>query len=55
LAIDLSGGQITVDLDAAIAAAGIGYSSNFRIKFQQYDDETLPGDWRVWDNVVVFT
>jgi hypothetical protein len=40
-----------VNLDAAIAAAGISYSSNFRIKFQQYDDFSSPSDGFDFDDV----
>ena len=42
-----------VDLDAAVAAAGISYTSDFRIKFQQYDNDPAPTDGREWDNIRV--
>ena len=42
-----------VDLDAAAAAAGISYTSDFRIKFKQYDNDPAPTDGREWDNIRV--
>ena len=41
----------TFDLDAAVQSAGISYSANFRIKFQQYDNFPDPQDGRVFDNI----
>ena len=41
------------DLDAATNAAGIQYTSDFQIKFQQYDNYSMPIDGRAIDNVVV--
>jgi hypothetical protein len=46
-------GTITVDLDAAIESAGIEYTSDFQIKFQQYDNYPAPSDGRELDNVAV--
>lgn len=46
-------GTITVDLDDAIGRAGIEYTSNFRIKFQQFDNDPAPDDGRELDNVYV--
>ncbi len=45
--------QATVDLDAAIAAAGIAYNANFRIRFTQYDNFTAPTDGYAFDDVEV--
>ena len=45
--------QFTVDLDAAIAARGIGYSSAFRIRFNQYDDYALTTDGIVIDDILI--
>ena len=41
------------DLDTAVAAAGIGYTSDFRIKFQQFDDFSFPADGRAFDNITM--
>ena len=41
------------DLDAAVQVAGISYTSDFRIKFQQYDDYSWPVDGRAFDNIRV--
>jgi hypothetical protein len=46
-------GRVVVDLDAAIATAGISYTSDFRVKFQQYDNYPSPDDGREWDNIRV--
>jgi len=46
-------GELTVDLDAAIAAHGIAYSSAFRIRFNQYDDFPLNTDGIVIDDITV--
>ncbi len=43
------------DLDAAVQAAGIAYTSDFRISFQQYDDCPWPWDGRAIDNISVET
>ena len=41
------------DLDTAIRSAGISYTSDFRIKFQQYDNYSWPNDGRAFDNILV--
>ncbi|MGY8641808.1 MAG: BACON domain-containing protein [Verrucomicrobiales bacterium] len=41
---------ITVNLDQAIAAAGISYTSDFQIKFQQYDNYPQTSDGASFDN-----
>ncbi|MBU0677058.1 MAG: hypothetical protein KJ626_02990 [Verrucomicrobia bacterium] len=41
------------DLDSAVAAAGIGYNSQFRIKFQQYDNYPISTDGRGFDNILL--
>ena len=48
-----STGPFLVDLDAAIAAAGINYTSDFRIKFQQYGNRPAPNNGREWDDILV--
>jgi M6 family metalloprotease-like protein len=40
-----------VDLDAAIAAAGISYNSTFRIKFQQFDNYPINSDGFAFDDI----
>lgn len=45
--------EFTVDLDAAIAAHGIGYTSTFKIRFNQYDDNPLTTDGIVIDDITV--
>jgi hypothetical protein len=45
--------QFTVNLDAAIAAAGISYNSAFKIRFNQYDNFTIPTDGIAIDDIVV--
>jgi M6 family metalloprotease-like protein len=42
-----------VDLDAAIASAGISYNSSFKIKFQQYDNYPLTSDGIAFDEIQV--
>ena len=42
-----------VSLDTTVMLAGISYTSDFQIKFQQYDDTWYPYDGRMFDNVVV--
>ena len=46
-------GQFTVDLDAAIASRGIAYNSAFKIRFNQYDDNSLTTDGIVIDDIAV--
>ena len=46
-------GTITVDLDDAIDRAGIEYTPDFQIKFQQYDNYPEPSDGRELDNLAV--
>ena len=41
----------TFDLDAAVQAAGIAYTSDFRLRFQQYDDCPCWSDGRAFDNI----
>ncbi len=45
--------QLTVDLDAAIAARGLAYSSAFKIRFNQYDNFSLGTDGIGIDDVLV--
>lgn len=50
----LDGGSfahVVIDLDEAIAAAGISYTSTFRIRFQQADDYPIPTDGIAIDNL----
>jgi len=48
-----SSGSFMVDLDAAVAAAGISYTADFRINFRQYDNQPASSDGREWDNIRV--
>ena len=41
------------DLDAAIQRAGISYTWNFKIKFQQYDNASYPVKGRGFDNIEI--
>ncbi|MBN2561778.1 MAG: S8 family serine peptidase [Phycisphaerae bacterium] len=42
---------VKLDLDAAVAAVGLTYTSTFRIRFQQYDNYPIPSDGIAIDNV----
>jgi M6 family metalloprotease-like protein len=42
-----------VDLDAAVASAGISYTSDFRIKFQQYDNYPINSDGFAFDDIEI--
>ncbi|MES2597147.1 MAG: S8 family serine peptidase [Verrucomicrobiota bacterium] len=44
-----------VNLDAAVAAAGISYNADFQIKFQQYDDCSWGTDGVEFDDVMLTT
>ncbi|MCB1231649.1 MAG: hypothetical protein KDN19_15370 [Verrucomicrobiae bacterium] len=44
---------ISIDLDQAAATAGISLTSDFQIKFQQYDDSAVPSDGFDFDNILV--
>ncbi len=46
-------GEFTIDLDAAIAAHGIAYNSNFKIRFNQYDDFPITTDGIGIDDIIV--
>src|SRR4030042_5145803 len=41
------------DLDAVVQAAGIDYTSDFLIKFQQYDNYSWSTDGRAFDNISI--
>ena len=43
----------TFDLDAVVQRAGISYTSDFRIKFQQYDNHAASSDGREIDSIRV--
>jgi len=45
--------NLSFDLDAAIQSAGIAYTSDFQIKFQQYDNYSWPEDGRAFDNISI--
>jgi Fungalysin metallopeptidase (M36)/Viral BACON domain/Fungalysin/Thermolysin Propeptide Motif len=45
--------QISVDLDAAIAAHGLTYGPNFKIRFNHYDNFAIPTDGFAFDDVMV--
>ena len=42
-----------VDLDAAVASAGITYNGSFKIKFQQYDNYPISTDGFAFDDITV--
>lgn len=42
---------VLLDLDAIAAAAGISYNGTFRIRFQQYDNGSIPSDGVALDNI----
>ena len=44
---------VTVDLDAALAALGLGYNDHFRIRFNQVDDFQIPFDGIGLDDISV--
>jgi hypothetical protein len=58
-AVDLSSGtsssyrEFVVDLDAMVAASGIAYNSQFRIKVQQYDNYSITTDGFAFDDISV--
>ena len=45
--------RFDVDLDAAIAIAGISYTDAFQIKFQQYGNERIQRNGFAFDDIVV--
>ncbi|MBX7211457.1 MAG: M36 family metallopeptidase [Verrucomicrobiaceae bacterium] len=45
--------KYTVDLDAAIAARGLSYGANFKIRFNQYDNYTISTDGIAIDDILV--
>ncbi|HUR56834.1 MAG TPA: M36 family metallopeptidase, partial [Opitutaceae bacterium] len=45
--------QLTVNLDAAMAARGLSYSSNFKIRFNQYDNFSLGTDGIGIDDILI--
>src|SRR4029434_9988136 len=45
--------KYTVNLDAAIQAAGISYNSAFKIRFNQYDNYTIPTDGIAIDDIAI--
>ena len=46
---------VEIDLAAEAAAAGISLGSNFKIKFQQYDNYPYDSDGRAYDEINIFT
>lgn len=54
-AADLPDGDatLTIDLDAVIANAQISYTSDFRIRFQQYGNYPKGSDGRGFDNITI--
>jgi len=51
--LPLRNGAWSIDLDAAVVAAGITYTPDFQIKFQQYDNYPARSDGREFDNIRV--
>ena len=45
--------QRSVDLDAAIAAHGLAYNSTFRLRFNQYDNFSIPTDGIAIDDISI--
>ncbi|OGV73566.1 MAG: hypothetical protein A3K18_17770 [Lentisphaerae bacterium RIFOXYA12_64_32] len=45
--------QFTIDLDAAIAAAGLAYTGTFKVRFNQYDDYPIATDGIAIDDVLI--
>ncbi|MCX7046542.1 MAG: hypothetical protein NTX50_13785 [Candidatus Sumerlaeota bacterium] len=45
--------QITIDLDAAIAAHGLSYNSTFQIRFNHYDDYPIATDGFAFDDIAI--
>lgn len=45
--------KYTVDLDAALAARGLAYNSDFRIRFNQYDNYAVPTDGIAIDDIAI--
>ena len=45
--------KITVDLDAAVASSGLAYSSNFKIRFNHYDNYTISTDGFAFDDILL--
>jgi len=50
LDVGTTGQTFIVDLDAL----GLEYTSDFQIKFQQYDDYTWSSDGREWDDIQIY-
>ncbi len=50
LDVGTTGQTFVVDLDAL----GLEYTSDFQIKFQQYDNYTWSSDGREWDNIQIY-
>jgi hypothetical protein len=46
--------RYAVDLDAALASAGISYTAAFMIRFQQYDRYGIPGTGICYDDIRVY-
>lgn len=44
---------VLLNLDEAAAAAGISYNRTFRLRFQQYDDQSIPTDGIALDNIML--
>ena len=46
---------VEIDLAAEAASAGISLGSNFKVKFQQYDNYPYDSDGRAYDEINIFT
>jgi len=44
-----------INLDQAIASNGLSYNDHFKVKFQFYDNDSIPGDGYAIDNVSVLS
>ena len=45
--------NLSVDLDTAIAAHGLSYNSAFKIRFNHYDNYSIPSDGFAFDDITV--
>lgn len=45
--------EIVINMDSAIVTAGMSYSPNFKIRFNQYDNTAIPDDGFAFDDIVL--
>ena len=51
--LQLTNTERIVDVDAAIAAHGLKYNSTFRVRFNQYDNYSIPSDGIAIDDIAI--